>query len=53
MGRQDRERIVARFEIGAAAAQFEAVWRAGGGGAAVGRARTLSLSPFFMGRGLG
>jgi len=27
MGRQDRERIVARFEIGAAAAQFEAVWR--------------------------
>ena len=28
MGRQDRERIVARFEIGAAAAQFEAVWRA-------------------------
>ena len=28
MGQQDRERIVARFEIGAAAAQFEAVWRA-------------------------
>ena len=27
LGRQDRERIVARFEIGAAAAQFEAVWR--------------------------
>jgi len=27
MGRLDRERIVARFEIGAAAAQFEAVWR--------------------------
>ena len=27
MGRQDRARIVARFEIGAAAAQFEAVWR--------------------------
>jgi glycosyltransferase involved in cell wall biosynthesis len=27
MGQVDRERIVARFEIGAAAAQFEAVWR--------------------------
>ena len=27
MGRHDRERIVAKFEIGAAAAQFEAVWR--------------------------
>ena len=27
MGRQDRERVVASFEIGRAAAQFEAVWR--------------------------
>ena len=52
MGRQDRERIVARFEIGAAAAQFEAVWREVRGGGAVGCA-TRSLSPFFMGRGLG
>lgn len=28
MGRRDRERIEANFEIGTAAAQFEAVWRA-------------------------
>jgi hypothetical protein len=27
MGRQDRERVVGSFEIGRAAAQFEAVWR--------------------------